>query len=610
MSIKHFKFEVDSIFDSGISRLKDVLKFDTDGGITVTAEESDFSGVSLHNGRATIYYERKHQFFRQLGILCEKCDTGDFESRDDGHFTEVSLMLDASFGGVPTVDTVSKLLDRLVLMGYNMAMLYTEDTIELESRPFFGYMRGRYTREELMAMDDYAFDYGIELIPCIECYGHMGKYLRWGEAAPIKDTSTVLLAREEKTFIFLEELLTKLKSCFRSSKIHIGMDEAWDMGRGKFLDRHGYVPPFEIFNEYMERLIGITDKLGLVPMMWSDMYFRVSSESGSAYYAKETVIPPEVSVHIPKSVELIFWHYGEEPYCDDYMLKKHRELDREIIFAGSLWSWMGHFPEHNYMRETTDFSLAACRNNGVRRAMVTLWEYGDSDFFVNLYGLAYFAEKCYNPDITEEALASRFAVTADGNWEAFYTMSLYHNKFEGEEFADFNDRFFGKPLFFQDLMEGLFDKRLFERPMSEHYAACAAKMAAFSGGPWDYIYRSAELIFSYLALKTKIHERLVPAYRSGDKETLRVIAEEELSRLKELITKIHADHRAMWQRYLKPFRWRAVENQYAGLECGCDTAKMTIEAYLSGKTPTLPQLEEERLFHPLCGFYRYPSIVV
>jgi hypothetical protein len=30
------------------------------------------------------------------------------------------------------------------------------------------------------------------------------------------------------------------------------MDEAWDMGRGKFMDLHGYVPPFEIFNEYME----------------------------------------------------------------------------------------------------------------------------------------------------------------------------------------------------------------------------------------------------------------------------------------------------------------------------------------------------------------------
>ncbi len=604
-----FTFNTDEKFDTGIRRLASVLEFGTDGGIAVTAEKSDFSGVSLHNGQAVIYYTKKHQFFRQLGILAENAEKSDFESRDDSHFNEVSVMLDVSFGGVPTVDTVTRLLDRLALLGYSMAMLYTEDTIELETRPYFGYMRGRYSSEELKAMDDYAWDYGIELIPCIECYGHMSKYLRWGEAAAIKDTSAVLLAREEKTFIFLEDLLTKLKSCFRSSRVHIGMDEAWDMGRGKFFDKHGYVPRFEIFNEYMERLISITDKLGMTPMMWSDMYFRVSP-GGEGYYSKDVVIPPEVYKHIPENVELVFWHYGEEPQCDDYMLKKHKALNREIIYAGGLWDWMGHFPEHNYMRETVKFSLNACRNNDVRRAMVTLWEYGDGDFFGNLYGLSYFAELCYNPSITENELASRFAVTCSGDWDAFYTMSLYHNRFENEEFDDFNDRFFGKPLFYQDLMEGLFDLRLWERPMSAHYADCAEKMAAYNGGPWNYLYDFARQIFAYLALKTKIHETLVPAYKAKDTAALRLISEEQIPKLKELLIKIHNAHRDKWNKTLKPFKWRTLEDQYAGMTSRCDTAKLAIDSYLSGESKTLPQLEEMRLYHPLCGFYTYPRIVI
>ena len=156
----------------------------------------------------------------------------------------------------------------------------------------------------------------------------------------IKDTSEVLLAREEKTFEFVDELVSTVASCFRSKRIHIGMDEAWDMGRGNFLTKHGYVPPFEIFTEYMERIIQITNKYGLTPMMWSDMYFRISS-GNNGYYGKDTVIPKEVADKIPEEVELVFWHYGEAEGCDDYMMKKHNELGRKVIYAGGLWGWIG-----------------------------------------------------------------------------------------------------------------------------------------------------------------------------------------------------------------------------------------------------------------------------
>ncbi len=74
----------------------------------------------------------------------------------------------------------------------------------------------------------------------------------------------VLLAREEQTFEFLDELISTASSAFRSNRIHIGMDEAWDMGRGAFLTKHGYVAPIDIFTEFMERLTKITDSTDFV----------------------------------------------------------------------------------------------------------------------------------------------------------------------------------------------------------------------------------------------------------------------------------------------------------------------------------------------------------
>jgi hypothetical protein len=141
-------------------------------------------------------------------VLCEHAREKDaFEIFEDTHFDTLSVMIDTSRCGVPTVNTVERMIDYLAVMGYSMAMLYTEDTVELEGRPFFGYMRGRYTHAQLRAIDDYAFAYGIEVIPCLECYGHMNRYLQWSEARPLRDTKTVLLAREETTFEFVEQLM-------------------------------------------------------------------------------------------------------------------------------------------------------------------------------------------------------------------------------------------------------------------------------------------------------------------------------------------------------------------------------------------------------------------
>ena len=218
-----FKFEIEKELLLGVERLQKVLGFEIGDGLTVRAKQGDKLGVCKQGETVTVYYTQKHQFFRELGVLVEnlrKTD-GDFEVTEDGFFQTMATMVDASRCGVPTVEAFYKLADRLALMGYNMIMLYLEDLVKLPTKKYFGYMRGRYTCEELKAIDDYCFAYGIELVPCLECYGHMEKYLFWGEADPIRDTSSVLLAREPQTFDFLDELISTVSSAVRSKKIHI-----------------------------------------------------------------------------------------------------------------------------------------------------------------------------------------------------------------------------------------------------------------------------------------------------------------------------------------------------------------------------------------------------
>lgn len=578
-------------------------------GIPVEVVKGDTISVSLKNGRGSITYIEKAHFFREVGIFIQHAkEKNEFFVAEKNHFDTVGCMVDASRGGVMTVDAIKRYLDYMAVMGYNMIMMYTEDTYTVPERDYFGYMRGKYSPDELRECDDYANGYGIEMIPCIQLYGHMERYLRWPEASNVKDTDKVLLADEEETYKFIDQMIRAASAPFRSKRIHIGMDEAWDMGRGQYLNRNGYVPRFDIFNRHMARIIEITNKYGLKPMMWSDMYFRIASGK-DAYYEAETVVPDEVKEKIPKEVELVFWHYGEKPYCDDYMLKKHMELGRNVIFAGGLWTWIGHLPENNYAFETTEFSIEACKKNGVRQMMTTVWTNDgcECDFFTTLLGLSFTAEMCYGDNTSHEYLAGRFHAATGGNYNAFFDMSAYHNIFDGREYKNFHDRFLGKPLLWQDIMEGLVDCHLYSQPMSGHYKKYKDKMAEYAkcGGAFCELYRYCEALFDLMSTKTYIAERLKPAYDKNDRETLSEIAKIHLPALYEKVRVFHSLHKSLWFKSLKAIGWSTLEIRYGGMQQRALTAAERIKKYLNGEIDRLEELKEPRLDFRYTGFMPY-----
>lgn len=66
------------------------------------------------------------------------------------------VMIDNSRNAVMNMTTAKKMIDCLAKMGFNSLMLYTEDTYEVDGHPYFGYLRGRYSKEELKELDAYA----------------------------------------------------------------------------------------------------------------------------------------------------------------------------------------------------------------------------------------------------------------------------------------------------------------------------------------------------------------------------------------------------------------------------------------------------------------------
>ena len=93
-------------------------------------------------------------FFRALGLAAEHEAEESFRLEEDAAFEGNGMMADCSRNAVLNLDTVKELIRTLALMGHNSLMLYTEDTYEVEGEPYFGYMRGRYNREELRELEE------------------------------------------------------------------------------------------------------------------------------------------------------------------------------------------------------------------------------------------------------------------------------------------------------------------------------------------------------------------------------------------------------------------------------------------------------------------------
>ena len=287
-------------------------------------------------------------------------------------FKYFGVMIDASRNAVMTVDTMKWYLPLLKKMGYNCVFLYTEDTYFVEGEPYFGYMRGRYTEEDMKEMDEFATSIGMEIIPCIQTLAHVNATLRW-DKVPV-DAADIMLVDDERTYELIDHMFATLSKNFKTRKIHVGMDEAYLLGRGKHLDIHGYEPISEIMKRHLGRVCELAKKHGYEDvMLWSDMYMRAFN--GGQYYIKEyKKVPKEVIEAIPEGVIPVYWDYyhkDEEAY--DIHFDAHKQMSKNTWFAGGAWSWGGFMPHNDYTLLTMKPAIRSAVKNKVKNAFITMW---------------------------------------------------------------------------------------------------------------------------------------------------------------------------------------------------------------------------------------------
>ncbi|GHH97890.1 beta-N-acetylhexosaminidase [Neobacillus kokaensis] len=596
----HIRGDLSSVVD-GLKIVSNHLNFQlttTGYPIQVKHQKGQLRVVNK-NGQGEIIFDQPVHFFRALGLWLEHFrKSSEFNVSEIPQFDMSGVMLDASRNAVPTVADVEKLLQNMAVMGLNTLMLYTEDTYEVPEHPYFGYMRGRYTAEELKACDDYASKLGIEMIPCIQTLGHLREALKWNYASDIRDTDDIILVDEPKTYEFLENCIRAVSQPFRSNRIHIGMDETFQLGLGKYLQKHGYESHIDIMNRHLKKVVSITQKYGLKPMIWSDMYFPLFAET-SDYRKENGQIREDILAGIP-DVELVYWNYyrkEQEVYEKDF--QNHKLLGRTPIFAGGAWTWNGIAPNYGKAIVTTEAAMAASKKEGIKEVIVTLWgDNGAETPFSTAYPmLQLFAEHSYHQEVGLKQVSERFAFCCDGQFEDFMILKRL-DETPGVIEDNMNISMTSKVAMYQDILIGLYDDNISGLSLGEHYEKLVPKLekAKQNNPKWESLFDFYEQLARVLSVKVEIGLQLKEAYEEKDVERMKTFIP-KLDWLQTNVDLLRKKHRSIWFSAYKPFGWEVIDIRYAGVMTRMDTVKYRINDWLDGRISNIEELEEERLRH-------------
>ena len=592
-----FKVNISGLEESLERALSDVLLEGgcaiAEDGYKITAEKGDFFKVEADEKGCKITYLQKCEFFRGFSYLKNQIPASPFVVEETRKYDLLGLMADNSRNAVFNMNTAKAVIRTIAKAGFNALELYTEDTYEVNDEPYFGYLRGRFTKAELKELNAYAADFGVELIPCVQTLAHVNQIIRWKEYFEIVDCNDILLVGEERTYELIDHIFQTLAECFTSRRVNIGMDEAHMLGLGRYLEKHGFRNRFDIMREHLEKVLQICGKYGFKPSMWSDMFFRLMN--GGDYYKENDSGKLAEKAKIPEGVQLIYWdYYSSDRSKYESMLAAHKKLAANVQFAGGAWKWIGFTPDNRLSLNNSRLALDACDKAGVKEILVTAWgdNGAEASIFSVLPTLVYFGERAYGHK-DKKSFSRAFERVADLPLKDFLSIDLASRLTKNDSAAETNDS--SKLYLYNDPLLGVYDTIIDENTLAVYKENLPKiKRAAKKSVKYGYIFDTQYALLKALTVKFDLGVKTRAAYKTGGREKMAELIPVYKTAIKR-ITEFYEVFKRQWNIENKPNGFEIQDMRLGGLIMRLKHCLEKIRAYACGETDAVPELEESLL---------------
>ena len=266
-------------------------------------------------------------------------------------------MVDMSHGPLPREAEADRQLDFLARWKANQYYFYNEASIELDGYPLLN-PGGRFTREQVGRIIAYGRARHIDVIPCLELYGHLHDLFRverYSDLATIPNGGEFNPANP-RVLALLTDWINQFASLFPSPFVHVGFDETWEIETAAKHQGTG-TGPAKLYIRQLENVDQLFERHGKRVMAWADIMVKY----------------PEIVSELPPGLMAVAWHYDPQPeeyrHRLDPLVAKHVP----IFIATGVTSWNQVAPDFDRTFANIDTFLEAGRRAKTLGLINTIW---------------------------------------------------------------------------------------------------------------------------------------------------------------------------------------------------------------------------------------------
>jgi hexosaminidase len=226
----------------------------------------------------------------------------------------------------PTIDRLLQLLRIAAAGGYNATLIEWEDTFPWKCDPRYR-AAWAYSEADVARLNDEAAKLGIEIIPLVQCLGHMETPLTIKDNVPLREeahSAQVLSPAAPGARRLVQQMVDDVLALSTPRWFHLGGDEARSLGKSQasqdFLAAGG--TKAQLYLQHVEPILDALIARGVRPILWHDMMSTWEAEAIQ---------------QLAQKCDLMVWGYGQHPDATRHHYR------REVIetfgaACATLWS--------------------------------------------------------------------------------------------------------------------------------------------------------------------------------------------------------------------------------------------------------------------------------
>jgi hypothetical protein len=268
----------------------------------------------------------------------------------------------------------------------NQYYFYSEASIEFEGYDVVN-PKGRYSREEVRHVIEYARQRHIDVVPCMELYGHMHNLFRFEKYADLglPRYGGEFDPRNPRMYEVLDNWIEQTAKLFPSPWYHVGFDEPWSLGK------IGVVPGKDPYKTFMDVLQHISDK---AKSHGKRIGFFADIDQGASTLSKH----PELLKDVPAGAIAFPWIYEVRTNYAPFVEPLANRNIPTVITPG-VWGWNELFPDYHRSFFNINELTATGRKYHTLGILNTTWTDSRQTIYRLVYpGIAFGAVASWQPE--------------------------------------------------------------------------------------------------------------------------------------------------------------------------------------------------------------------